>query len=102
MAGIGMLAACEEERLTRRFTRSFVRQARNFFGERSLSWWNLDNYAIPVGEGGFYAAFWSLAEELGCGFEIDQLRIPIRQETVEISEVLGINPPTIRNACRIS
>lgn len=43
-------------------------------------------------EGGIFAALWEFAESSGVGLEIDLKKIPIRQETVEICEYLGVNP----------
>lgn len=47
---------------------------------------------FPADEGGIFAALWNLGEYLGCGFEVDLKAIPILQETVEITEVFGLNP----------
>ena len=45
-----------------------------------------------VGEGGIYGALWEMAEASGVGLTVDLKAIPIRQETVEISEFFDINP----------
>lgn len=45
-----------------------------------------------VTEGGIYGALWELAEASRIGLEIDLKAIPIRQETVELCEALGLNP----------
>lgn len=45
-----------------------------------------------VAEGGVFGALWNLGAELDCGFEADLQRVPIRQETIEICEVLQLNP----------
>ena len=92
LSGIAILASAEEERLSKRFTGSFLKQAKDFSLEQSLSWWSGEEEAVPAGEGGFFAALWALAEYTGCGFDVEQLKLPIRQETVEICEVLGLNP----------
>ena len=39
--------------------------------------------------GGFYRGLRILAEKLQCGCEVDMRRIPVRQEDVEICEILG-------------
>lgn len=44
-----------------------------------------------VSDGGIYGALWDLAEGAGRGFEIDLGAVPFRQETVEISTLLGID-----------
>jgi hydrogenase maturation factor len=43
-------------------------------------------------EGGILAALWELAEGAGVGLDIDIKKIPLRQETVEICECVGVNP----------
>ena len=42
--------------------------------------------------GGIFGTLWEFAEASGIGLEIDLKKIPIRQETVEVCEVLGVNP----------
>lgn len=43
-------------------------------------------------EGGIFAALWEFAEGAGIGLNIDLKKIPLRQETVEVSECCGVNP----------
>lgn len=45
-----------------------------------------------ITEGGVFGALWELAEAAGLGLDTDLKKIPIRQETVEICEVFGLNP----------
>lgn len=45
-----------------------------------------------VSRGGIFAALWELAENTGVGLEIDLKKIPVRQETIEICEILECNP----------
>ena len=45
-----------------------------------------------LSEGGILAALWRLAKETGQGVRVDMKTLPIRQETVEICEYLGLNP----------
>lgn len=48
--------------------------------------------AQAAGEGGILDAFWRLGEGAGCGMELLAHRIPIRQETIEITGFLHLNP----------
>ncbi len=48
--------------------------------------------AVPAGDGGILAALWDLSRQGGCGFDADLRRFPLSQETVEISELLDLNP----------
>ena len=43
-------------------------------------------------EGGFLSGLWKMAEASSVGLEAEFTRIPIRQETIEICEVLDLNP----------
>ena len=45
-----------------------------------------------VSYGGVYRALYELSEWSGCGIELCHERIPIRQDTIEISEFFNINP----------
>ena len=45
-----------------------------------------------AGDGGILAALWLFAEQFHLGMDIVLRRIPIRQETVEICEILDVNP----------
>lgn len=47
---------------------------------------------IEVGQGGVFAAFWDLAEEISSGLYINLKSIPVYQETIEICNFLDINP----------
>ena len=49
-------------------------------------------YLVKAGKGGFLTAMYSLASESGAGFETDLRLVPIRQETIEICELLEVNP----------
>jgi hydrogenase maturation factor len=45
-----------------------------------------------VSGGGVFAAIWELAGALGKGVEADLRAIPVWQETIEVTEVFGMNP----------
>lgn len=42
-----------------------------------------------LGAGGVLRGLWILAEKLQCGFDVDLRRVLLRQEDVEICEILG-------------
>lgn len=96
--GTSIIAKEKEEELCRRFPREFVETAKGF--DDWLSVLPEAEVAVRMGvsamhdvtEGGIYGALWELAEASGIGLEIDLKAIPIRQETVEICEYLGLNP----------
>lgn len=53
---------------------------------------------VSLGEGGFFAGLWELSRRTGCGLEADLQAVPLLQETVEITNELGINPYAMRSA----
>ncbi len=51
---------------------------------------------VKVGAGGVETGLWLLGEKLCSGLDADLRKIPIRQETVEVCEVLGLDPYVLR------
>lgn len=51
-----------------------------------------------VSDGGIFAALWDFAEGAGCGFDVELRSIPIRQETVEVSEFFHLNPYMMKSS----
>lgn len=49
-------------------------------------------YAHDVSEGGIFAALWEVGEYLNCGMRISLQNILLAQETIELCEVLDLNP----------
>lgn len=97
MAGIGLLASSGEKALTKQYTQGFIRQAQKFLDELSLRPVKeaLDKMPVtiyPIQEGGVLTALWNFADGANVGLDIDMKKIPIRQESVEISEFFSINP----------
>lgn len=45
-----------------------------------------------ISGGGIFRALWELAEVAQTGIRIDLKKIPVKQETIEICEVFGLNP----------
>ena len=48
--------------------------------------------AIPGGDGGVYGALWKLGEKIKCGMRVELPAIPIAQITIEVCEVIDIDP----------
>ena len=46
----------------------------------------------PIGEAGVFAALWRLLEAAGLGADAALADIPVRQQTIEVCEILGANP----------
>ena len=97
LAGIGLLASAGEEALKRQYTQGFIRQAQKFLDDFSLrpvkeALEGIQTTIYPVQEGGVLTALWNFADGARVGLDIDMKKIPIRQESVEISEFYSINP----------
>ena len=52
----------------------------------------LEEVVVNIDRGGFLAAMWELAKVAGEGFTVDLRKVPMKQETVEICELLEVNP----------
>ncbi len=98
LAGTAFLARQYRDKLLKRLPQRLLDEVTDFEGRISV----LPEAAVAldygaysmhdVSRGGVFAALWELAEKAGVGLEIDLKKLPIRQETVEICEILGINP----------
>ena len=98
LEGTSIAAKEREEQLRRRFPAYLVEAAKGFdkylsiipeaaVAGKSGVWAMTD-----VTEGGIFGALWEMAESSGVGLEIDLKKLPIRQETVEICNLLDLNP----------
>ena len=47
---------------------------------------------FEIGEGGLFGTLWRACEMLGSGCRVELLRVPVRQEIVEICELYGEDP----------
>lgn len=98
LEGTSIIAKEKESELQKRFSPSFIETAKGFSDYLSVV--EDAKIATSVGvsamhdvtEGGIFGALWEIAAASGCGLEIELLDIPVRQETVEICELFGINP----------
>lgn len=98
LEGTSIAAKEREEQLRRHFPAYLVEAAKGFdkylsiipeaaVAGKSGVWAMTD-----VTEGGIFGALWEMAESSGVGLEIDLKKLPIRQETVEICNLLDLNP----------
>ena len=103
LEGTAMLAKAFEEKLCSRYPAYLVKEAAGF--DRFLSVEEEAKIAVKNGaaamhdlsQGGVFGALWELAEGAGLGLCVDLKKIPIRQETVEVCEVCGVNPYEMRS-----
>lgn len=47
---------------------------------------------LEAGEGGIFSCLWELSGLFQKGFTIELQQIPVRQDTIELCEVMGLNP----------
>ena len=98
VAGTSILAEKEQEKLENRLPSYIVENGKNL--KHDISVLQESSVAMSVGvqgmhdisRGGVFSALWELAEKGNIGIEVDLKKIPMRQETIEICEVLGVNP----------
>ena len=102
--GTAWLTENRHEKLREFFAERFLEDARRLpeiYGtgrlEENNKVWKMAEKAgasarYLMGEGGFLAALWKMAEASGVGLEVDLRTVPIRQETIEICEIFDVNP----------
>lgn len=94
----------KEGQLKELFAESFVKTAQGF--DQYLSVIPESRIAMEhevaamhdITEGGIFGALWEMAAGADLGVEVDLRKIPIRQETVEVCEVFGVNPYVIMSS----
>ncbi len=98
MAGSSVIAAEKESELLTHFSASFVsgtsRTAAELSGKELVAAAESVGCKtiVPLSEGGVFAGLWKLAERTKSGLSVDLRKIPLRQETVEVCEMYGLNP----------
>lgn len=98
LEGTALLAKEYDEKLRERFPRRMIDEAAAFdrylsvVPEAATAMKSGVSGLYPASRGGILAGLWEMAEEAGVGLEADLRKIPVRQETIEICEVLGENP----------
>ena len=98
LEGTAILAEEKAEELRSRFAQPFLDKAAAFRKEMSI----LPEAQLAakmqvaamhdVSEGGVFGALWEMAQAANVGLTIELKKIPVRQETIEISEFFDINP----------
>lgn len=98
LEGTALIAHAFEKKLHDRFPARLVAEAKGFDGYLSIV--TEAAWAVKAGvtkmhdarTGGIFGALWELAEREGVGITIDLKKIPIRQETIEVCELVDVNP----------
>lgn len=99
-----IIAKEKEDQILSVFSPAFLNTAKLF--DRYLSVIPESKIAMEHGvsamhditEGGIFGAIWEMAAGADLGVDIDLKKIPIRQETVEICELFGVNPYLIMSS----
>ena len=98
LEGTSIAAKEMEQRLLERFSPAFIKTAQEFDQYLSVlpeariaRQWEI-SAMHDITEGGVFGALWEMGSGSGVGLDIDLKKIPIRQETVEVCEGLGLNP----------
>ena len=104
MEGTWLLAEEKYADLEKRFPVPFLRRTlclKDFLSVEKaagiIRMHDSDARIIHAGQGGIYDALWKLAETDHCGFYIDMKAIPVRQETIEISDYFETDPYQMRS-----
>lgn len=103
LEGTARIARARRDELKGRYSDSLLDEAGSFKNlisvrrEADIAWENGACLLHDCSEGGIFAALWELAETAGCGMSVDLKKIPIRQETVEVSEFFDINPYQLKS-----
>lgn len=98
LEGTVRLLEKNREKLERRFCPEFLESTRLFREQLPLvkaakrAWEAGAKAVYSVDEGGIFQGIWEAGESWHAGFDIDLKAVLVRQETIEICELLEINP----------
>lgn len=99
--GTALMAYANEEMLCERFQRSFVDMAKraiediSIVKEAAIAAENGVAAMHDISNGGAFGALWELAAGVNLGLSVYLDKISVRQETIELCEILDINPYTL-------
>lgn len=100
----GLLAMEYQEEFEKRFTSLYINNAKEFIKDMSvvLEAKVAKEFGVAamhdMSEGGVFGSLWELGEACNCGLSVDLKKINIRQETVELTNHLNINPYLISSS----
>lgn len=99
ISGIRQLIEQNKDKVSERYSEDFINKASGkeeeiFIGSivNILRQQGIDCYMHDVSEGGIFGALWDMCEYGHMGLDVDIRSIPVRQEIIEICELLNINP----------
>lgn len=88
-----------EEEVRERFSNSFVEMISDLPDTETQipSEASCSEVCIKLDKG-LYKALWDLGEAVGMGLEATHSQIPIKQETIEVCELFGLNPYEVESS----
>jgi hydrogenase maturation factor len=98
LQGTAKIAKEQKEALFQRLPARFIAEAASYdkymsvVPEAKVAWKEGAVAMHDVSGGGIFRALWELAERAETGIRIDLKKIPVKQESIEICEVFGLNP----------
>ena len=98
LEGTAILANEKRAELETRFSKTFIDKSAAYIDHISTAMEAASAIGAGVAaihdasQGGIFGALWDMAEASGIGLDIDLKKLPIRQDTIEISEFFDINP----------
>ena len=98
LEGTAILANEKRAELETRFSKAFIDKSAAYIDHISTEMEAASAIGAGVAaihdasQGGIFGALWDMAEASGIGLDIDLKKLPIRQDTIEISEFFDINP----------
>ena len=98
LQGTAKIAKEQKEVLLQRLPARFIAEAATYdkymsiVPEARVAWKEGVAEMHDVSGGGIFRALWEVAERAETGIRIDLKKIPVKQETIEVCEVFGLNP----------
>lgn len=105
--GSSVIAREREKELLQSFSPGFIDTVKDFAAllstetEKEMAAEYDTDFFGEVKEGGIYAALWNMAASLGTGVDVFLKDIPVKQETIEITNHFDVDPYYLlsRGAC---
>lgn len=101
LEGTAVMAELQKDRMEKRFTPLYIAGAAEYRNQLCV----MDHAVIAarnhvtvmhdLSETGVFGGLWELGEKMHTGLEVNLRLIPVRQETIELSEYMDINPYTM-------
>ena len=100
--GVREIAVSDPDALKSRFFAGFLQHLERDGGNVSTAWFeeHSENGIVAweeVGDGGVFAALWNFSGIHRAGIRVELKKIPLRQITVEICELYGLNPYRLKS-----